>query len=243
MNSPPREQFNADTKQRKKALQPILLFYPFVIKCIIPLLPLIVVISADAKVAEAGREALEAIDIPESALLIVPSENGGAWWERAEATAKPVTQLNRNPDTKMAVHCAETTGFASDVASCASPSTPLSRSRSLQAFDASRFGPAAQYAQYLATFVPPVQQQQFLQQAAAAGLGVGGASNSHALKRLQRRAQAAAYANSVSSHPLVQGVVRTAFTAVAEALGSVTLADVLEGAVGGTGFIPVPPIM
>lgn len=114
--------------------------------------------------------------------------------------------------------------------------------RRMQQFDPLQFGPVAQYAQYLATFTPPAQQQQqlqMLQQAIAAGVG----GNPAALKRLQRRAQAAAYANSVSSHPLIQGVVRTAYTAVAEILNSVSLADVVQGALGGGAFLlPVPPI-
>ena len=120
------------------------------------------------------------------------------------------------------------------------PSAPL---RLAQLLDPTRFGPAAQYAQYLSTFTPPAQQQQqlqALQQAIASGVGGG---NPLALKRLQRRAQAAAYANSVTSHPLLQGVIRTAITTVADALGSVTLAEVVQGAVGGGRMLPIPPIV
>lgn len=119
--------------------------------------------------------------------------------------------------------------------------TPSAPFRRMQQFDPLRFGPAAQYAQYLSTFTPPAQQQQqlqMLQQAIAAGVG----GNPAALKRLQRRAQAAAYANSVSSHPLIQGVVRTAYTTVAEILNSVSLADVVQGALGG-GAALLPPIV
>lgn len=115
--------------------------------------------------------------------------------------------------------------------------------RRVQQLDPTRFGPAAQYAQYLMTFTPPAQQQQqlqLLQQAIAAGV----AGNPAALKRLQRRAQAAAYANSVSSHPLLQGMVRTAYTAVADALGSVSVADLVQGALRGALLTPVmPPIL
>ncbi|KAL8434800.1 hypothetical protein ACSSS7_002937 [Eimeria intestinalis] len=116
--------------------------------------------------------------------------------------------------------------------------------RRMQQLDVSSLGPAAQYAQYLNTFMPAGQQRQqlqLLQQAIASG-GLG-AANIAALKRLQRRAQAAAYANSVSSHPLVQGVVRTTLTAVADILGSISVADVVHGAVGGALLTPVAPLI
>ncbi|KAL8448642.1 hypothetical protein Emed_003643 [Eimeria media] len=117
--------------------------------------------------------------------------------------------------------------------------------RRMQELDVSSLGPAAQYAQYVNTFLPAAQQRQqlqLLQQAMASG-AFGGATNLAALKRLQRRAQAAAYANSVSSHPLVQGVVRTALTAVADILGNISVADVVHGAVGGALMAPVTPFI
>ncbi|KAL8454387.1 hypothetical protein Emag_001414 [Eimeria magna] len=117
--------------------------------------------------------------------------------------------------------------------------------RRMQQLDVSSLGPAAQYAQYVNTFMPAGQQRQqlqLLQQAVASG-ALGGAANLAALKRLQRRAQAAAYANSVSSHPLVQGVVRTALTAVADILGGISVADVVQGAVGGALMAPVAPLI
>ncbi|KAL8270397.1 hypothetical protein Esti_005626 [Eimeria stiedai] len=117
--------------------------------------------------------------------------------------------------------------------------------RRMQQLDVTSLGPVAQYAQYLNTFLPAAQQRQqlqLLQQAMASG-ALGSGTNIAALKRLQRRAQAAAYANSVSSHPLVQGVVRTALTAVADILGSISVADVVHGAVGGALMTPVAPII
>ena len=111
--------------------------------------------------------------------------------------------------------------------------------RQLQGFDPSQLGPAAQYAQYLTTFLPGQQQQQQLQQLqqllAASGRGGLTPAAVKQLQRLQRRAQAAAYANSVTSHPLLQGLLRTALTTVTETLQSVSLADVVQSAV------PLPP--
>lgn len=126
-----------------------------------------------------------------------------------------------------------------------STTSPPGIYRQLQRFDPSQMGPAAQYAQYLTTFLPGQQQQQQLQQLQhlqqlqqlLSGGGQGG-SNPAALKKLQRRAQAAAYANSITSHPLLQGLLRTAFTTVAETLQSVSLADVVQSAVP----LPPPPV-
>ncbi|KAL8429974.1 hypothetical protein Efla_000787 [Eimeria flavescens] len=114
--------------------------------------------------------------------------------------------------------------------------------RRMQQLDPAAFGPAGQYANYLSSFLPPPEQQQqlqLLQQAVAAGLG----GSPTALKRLQRRAQAAAYANAVSAHPLVQGVVRSALTAAADILGNISVADIVQGALASSLRPPLAPLI
>ncbi|CDJ27785.1 uncharacterized protein EMH_0034760 [Eimeria mitis] len=158
-------------------------------------------------------------------LLLTSADEDSSFLGPTESSISPQTAVS-------AVHTPETSSLE----------PPPATHRQLQRFDPAQLGPAAQYAQYLTTFLPGQQQQQQLEQLQQlqqlqqllSGSGRGG-STPAALKKVQRRAQAAAYANSITSHPLLQGLLRTALTTVAETLQSVSLADVVQSAV------PIPP--